>query len=90
MYLPQSFFSILSHFVFPFFPFGSFFPSMIVFISIFGKAISERMNPMEQQSKKQIPQVESRLRHHILEMPKATPHNGSCGLRRIFCPNRAV
>ena len=21
---------------------------------------------------------------------KATPHNGSCGLRRIFCPNRAV
>ena len=25
---------------------------------------------MEQQSKKQIPQVESRLRHHILEMPK--------------------
>ena len=70
MYLPQSFFSILSHFVFPFFPFGSFFPFMMVFISIFGKTISERMNPMEQQSKKQIPQVESRLRHHILEMPK--------------------
>ena len=21
---------------------------------------------------------------------KATPHNGSCGLRRIFCPNRTV
>ena len=21
---------------------------------------------------------------------KATPHNGDCGLRRIFCPNRAV
>ena len=20
----------------------------------------------------------------------ATPHNGDCGLRRIFCPNRAV
>ena len=21
---------------------------------------------------------------------KATPHNGDCGLRRIFCPNHAV
>ena len=23
-------------------------------------------------------------------LPKATPHNGSYGLQRIFCPNRAV
>ena len=22
--------------------------------------------------------------------PRATPHNGNCGLRQIFCPNRAV
>ena len=25
-----------------------------------------------------------------VQSSKATPHNGSCGLRRIFCPNRAV
>ena len=27
---------------------------------------------------------------HCVPFLKATPHNGHCGLRRIFCPNRAV
>ena len=39
--------------------------------------------------KKQRLSVHFKMRSKAL-LPKATPHNGDCGLRRIFCPNRAV